>query len=777
MTELIRTALARLRRARPVTLVGVGLAGSLAVGAVAVATYTGVELARFERALARRATVIYTAGQPLAPGFNVRAIELTDTLARLGYRETGTAPVRPGQFQRAGIAWEIWVHGSLDAAGGRRPARLRLELDGDRITRLLVDDRAVEATSLEPEVLASVADRPGEEHRPIRLADAPVGLLHAVLAVEDHRFFEHGGLDVRGLLRAAWVNLRTGRVSQGGSTITQQLVKTRLLSAQRTLGRKLREAWLAAALEWRYSKARILEAYLNEVYLGQRGGLAIRGMGAAARVYFGKEIHQLALGEAALLAGMVRAPNSYSPLLNPERARQRRDVVLGRMRELGRVSETDWEAARREPVRARAAPTPGQPAPYFTDAVRQELESRLGDAPAGGEQVLTTLDLALQRFGERAVARGLARLEAGRPALRRREPGERLQAALVVLDPATGHILTLVGGRDYQASQFNRALLAHRQPGSAFKPFVFAAALGRSHGDPAFTAATFVDDSPLQVAAGGPWSPRNYGDRYEGRVTVRRALEQSLNAATVRIALEVGLERVIATARTMGLSSALRPVPAMALGAFEVTPLELARAYLPLVNGGLRIDTATGVHVVRETDGAPVALPDPGTAVAMLPAEAYLLTSLLQGAMATGTGASARALGVTGPVAGKTGTTNDGRDAWFVGYSPSMLSLVWVGFDSGEAHGLSGAEAALPIWADFMRQATEAYPGSGAFTIPAGVSVVTIDATNGKSANHWCPLVAQETFLAGTEPPPCDEHGVESTIVEWWRRLLDWLGR
>jgi membrane carboxypeptidase/penicillin-binding protein len=258
-------------------------------------------------------------------------------------------------------------------------------------------------------------------------------------------------------------------------------------------------------------------------------------------------------------------------------------------------------------------------------------------------------------------------------------------------------------------------------------------------------------------------------------VTARRALEQSLNAATLRIAMEVGLPRVITAARAMGLSSTLRPVPAMALGAFEVTPLELARAYLPLANGGLKIDFTAGVQAVREADGTAVGLQEPGTSAAVLPAEAYLMTSLLQGAMTTGTGAGARALGVTEPVAGKTGTTNDGRDAWFVGYSPKMLALVWVGFDSGEPHGLSGAQAALPIWAEFMRQAAEAYQPSGAFAVPAGVSSVAIDAGNGKAANHWCPVVAHEIFLTGTEPSPCEEHGVSRSIEGWWRRFRDWL--
>jgi 1A family penicillin-binding protein len=774
--SVLQRALARVLRAGPLAVIGLGLVGALVLGILALVTYTGWELARFERALARRATVIYAAAQPLAPGYNVRALDVAATLARLDYDEVSTAPTRPGQFRRSGGAWEIWVHGSLDAAGERQPARLRLELDGDRITSLLADDRAVETAFLEPEALASVADRPGEEHRPVRLGDVPLSLMNAILAVEDNRFFEHRGLDLRGLLRAAWANIRAGRVTQGGSTLTQQLVKNRLLSAKRTMGRKVREAWLATVLEWRYSKEQILEAYLNEIYLGQRGGLAIRGVGAAARVYFGKEVHQLRPGEAAMLAGMVRAPNSYSPLLNPTRARQRRDVVLARMREVERLTTAEWEAALREPLRARAAPTLGQPAPYFTDAVRQELETRLGDALGGGERVLTTLDLQLQKFAERAVDRGLARLEASRPALRRREAGERLQAAFIALDPATGHIRALVGGRDYQTSQFNRVLLARRQPGSAFKPFVFVAALTRAVGGPAFTAATFVDDAPLELEVRGePWSPRNYEDRYEGRVTARRALEQSLNAATLRIAMEVGLPRVVTAARAMGLSSTLRPVPAMALGAFEVTPLELARAYLPLANGGLKIDFTAGVRAVREADGTAVGLQEPGTSAALLPAEAYLMTSLLQGAMTTGTGAGARALGVTEPVAGKTGTTNDGRDAWFVGYSPKMLALVWVGFDSGEPHGLSGAQAALPIWSEFMRQAADAYQPSGAFAVPAGVSSVAIDAGNGKAANHWCPVVAHETFLTGTEPSPCDEHGVSQSIEGWWRRLRDWL--
>ena len=776
--HLASPRLRRLRRAGLVTIVLVAAAATFGAAVAALLASTVIDLRRFERAEGQRATLLYAAGQTLAPGTNIRAVDLAGTLARLRYSEVRGTPSAPGQFRRAPGAWEVYTRG-LDVGGERRPLRVRLLVAADRITRIVHEGENLPAVSLEPEVLTSAADRPGEESRPVRLAEVPLVLLHAVLAAEDHRFFDHHGLDLHGLLRAVWVNLRAGRFAQGGSTITQQLVKNRLVGAQRTLGRKLREAWLAAMVEWRYSKEQILEAYLNEMYLGQRGGLAIRGMGAAARAYFRKEIHQLTLGEAALLAGMIRAPNSYSPVINPERAYQRRDVVLARMREIGRISAAEQAAARREPIRVAGPAAPGQMAPYFTDYVRQEMEQRLGDDLAGA-RVLTTLDVALQRSAESAVNRGLERLEAARPRLRRREATERLQAVLIAIEPATGRIRALVGGRDYQTSQFNRVVSARRQPGSAFKPFVYLAALGRRDGGgPAFTAATPVDDSPLALMVGQEeWVPRNYEDRYEGRVPVRRALEQSLNAATVRIALEVGLPAVIDTARRLGVASRLSPVPAMVLGAFEVTPLELATAYLPLASGGLRPEAVSAVAAAWDGGGAALPLPSIGATEVVPPAEAYVVTSLLEGAVNTGTGAQARALGVTGAVAGKTGTTNDGRDAWFVGYTPHLLALVWVGYDSNEPHGLSAAQAALPIWADFMRQALEVYPAPPAFPTPAGVTTIAIDPTNGRAATRWCPLVAREVFLTGTEPQPCDEHGfVTDHIVDWWRRFRDWLGR
>ena len=758
----------RFRGRRRFTLFAGGLLAILVLGAGGLAIYAAAALSRFERVEARRSTVLYAAPPVLRPGVHVGALDLAGILSRVGYRETRGAS-GPGQFSRSDSGWEIHVAGP--AAG-----RVTLAVSGGRITGLRQGDAEVQSVALPPELLASAGADMGENIRPVRLPDVPAVLRNAVLATEDVRFYEHGGVDPRGILRALWTNIRKGRVAEGGSTITQQLVKSRLLNPERTLARKVNEALLSTVLEWRYSKDQILEAYLNEIYLGQWGGSAVRGVGAASRAYFGKEVHQVTLAEAALLAGMIRAPNSYSPVSNPERARERRDVVLSRLRDLGRISEADYRRARKEPVRARVTPTNGLVAPYFIDYVRAELERNPDLELAGqhGVRVYTTLDPVLQRLAEAAVVKGMDRLETARPRLRRKGPEERLQAAMVVLDPATGQVRALVGGRDYRSSQFNRAVQARRQPGSAFKPFVYLTALTPRKDATLFTAASLIEDAPITIMMDGkPWTPKNYDDRYEGPVTVRRALEGSLNTATVRLAQAVGLPAVIDTARGLGMEADLKPVPALTLGVFEITPLQLARAYLPLVNGGLA-PAGGAVEAVADDGGRALWSAGREARPVIGAPEAYLVTSLLEGVINAGTGASARVAGVPGAVAGKTGTTNDGRDAWFVGYAPNLLALVWVGFDDGVAAGLSGSEGALPIWSEFMRQALEVYPG-GAFPEPAGITRAKVDVTTGRRATAFCPLVATEVFLSGTEPPPCEEHGgVTEQIERWWDRVWDW---
>ena len=751
------------------------LAGALLAIVVLVggglAIYAARALSRFERVEARRSTVLYAAPPVLRPGVNVTALDLAGILGRQGYRETRNAGA-PGQFSRSEGAWEINVAGA---------ARVSLGVSGGRITHLRQGDSAVQSVVLPPELLASAGADMGENIRPVRLPDVPQLLREAVLVTEDVRFYEHGGVDPRGIVRALWTNVRKGRVAEGGSTITQQLVKSRLLNPERTLARKINEALLSTALEWRYSKDQILEAYLNEIYLGQSGGSAVRGVGAASRAYFGKEVHQLSLTESALLAGMIRGPNNYSPVANPERARERRDVVLGRMRGLGKISEADYQRARKEPVRARTTPANGLMAPYFVDYVRAELERNadIDLADLHGVRVYTTLDPVLQRLAEAAVVKGMDRLETLRPRLRRKNPEERLQVAMIVLDPASGQVRALVGGRDYRASQFDRAVLARRQPGSAFKPFVFLAAMTPRKDATLFTPASLIEDAPITVMVDGkPWTPKNYDDRYQGPVTVRHALEGSLNTATVRVAQAVGLPVVIETARTMGMDVDLKPVPALSLGVFEITPLALARAYLPLANGGVAPMGGGVVETVADEGGRALWSASREARPVIGAPEAFLVTSLLEGVVNVGTAASARAAGVPGAVAGKTGTTNEGRDAWFVGYSPNLLALVWVGFDDGTPAGLSGSEGALPIWSEFMRQALDIYPG-GAFPEPAGITHAKVDVTTGRRATAFCPLVTSEVFLAGSEPPPCEEHGgnVTEQIERWWDKVRGWFGK
>lgn len=761
------------------------MGAALALAAAALSAYTKHALSQFAAEESRRSAFLYAAGQRLAAGVHTRLVDLAGTLARLEYEEVAEAPSRPGEYQRATGIWRILLHASDDPTTDAMPRLVSLELRGERVGRILVDGEEVPSLRLEGEVLSSADDDAGEETRPVRLSEIPPHVVAAVLAVEDHRFYEHGGLDLRGLARAAWVNARSGRVAQGGSTITQQLVKNRLLSAERTLSRKLREAWLAAVLEWRYPKDTLLEAYLNEIYLGQRGGLAIRGVGSAARIYFGKEIHQLSLAEGAMLAGMIRAPNTYSPASNPEKARARRDVVLARMRDLGWTGEDETADAATEPLGAPDLAAAGQRAAYFTDLVRQRLEQIVGADAAGhvaAARVYTTLDLSLQRFAESAVTHGLERIERGYPGLRREDQTKALQAAMVVLDPASGEIVALVGGRDYRKSQFNRAVFAKRQPGSAFKPFVFAAALVPAGDRPPLTLASMVEDEPITLkAAGGEWRPRNHEDVYEGRVTLRRALERSLNAATVRVAEHAGLERVVETARDLGIQSRLEPVPALSLGAFEVTPLELAAAYEPFANGGHVWNDTRLIRAAFDPVGERIFVPPMQELQVLTPPEAYLMTSLLQGVVDRGTAASVRTAGIAADLAGKTGTTNEGRDAWFVGYSSQLLALVWVGFDDGSPHRLTAAQAALPIWTDFMKQAVDAYPVP-AFEVPHGVSPLEIDITNGLRANRYCPARTREVFLVGTEPPLCSVHlsPVDRAVDEAkdvWRRFRDWFRR
>ena len=657
--------------------------------------------------------------------------------------------------------WRRWaIRGSLAfgalgmlAIGLEAVVRARIPGPAERMPTALYT-RPVpwgEARNRTPMAIGTIDGRPLELRIPVPLDQIPDHLIQAVLATEDQRFYRHHGLDIKRIGGALLANLKAGGIAQGGSTLTQQLAKNLYLDASRTPLRKLREAALALVLERRYPKSAILEAYLNEIYLGQSGGMPIHGVGAAARAYFGKDVQRLSLAESALLAGIIRAPNWYSPVRRPALVRQRRSLVLDQMVEQHRVSGREAERARRAalPRRVVRATLEGR---WFRDFAAPTV----GKLPGRGIAVYTTLDAALQQAAERALRTGLTR------------PGlSGAEAALIALDPRSGDVLAMVGGRDYRGSQFNRAVDARRQPGSAFKPIVALAALApRGGSEPDFTLASTVDDAPFSVSTEqGPWQPANYDRQFRGPVTFREAMEQSLNVPFARIGMTVGPDRIVATARDLGITSPLRAVPSLALGSSEVSLLELARAYGVLAAGGQLAETRAILGRVPQGQALPVP-PAPSLTRAADPAVAFLVTSALQGVVARGTGAALNGSGRFGGLAGKTGTSSDWRDAWFLAYSPTLVVGVWVGFDDGRSLQLTGARAALPIAADFLSAAGSAYDWED-FDVPEGI-------TRGYTASDggwpW-QCGDREYFLAGTEPASrsCFRWGWDTPRIEEYR--------
>ncbi len=633
----------------------------------------------------------------------------------------------------------------------------------------IVGGNPAETIVLDPPLLTALVTGNREKRRRVPLATMPERMRQAVLAIEDRRFYTHPGIDPLGVIRAVVTNVFGDRpYVVGGSTITQQLSRNFFLTdelaveaatGQRSVRRKLREAFMSLILERRASKDEILEMYLNEVYLGQRGSFAIHGVAEAARLFFGKDVSNLSLGEAALIAGTVQSPAVLSPFNNPKRSTDRRNVVLRAMAEEGFITATDAEKASREPLQvvARAVDTE---APYFVDLVGQTLAEQFPGVTAEPRpiDVYTTLDLNMQRAALDAVREGLAQVDAVL-SRRRRKPGPA-QAALIAVDPRTGEILAMVGGRSYNSSQYNRVTEARRQPGSTFKPFVYLAAFERAaaEGRSDLTPATIVTDQPHTWTFDDQvWTPSNYENEYDGDITLRRALAMSRNVATIKVGEMTGFDRVAALWRKIGVGSPPQGYPSIALGVFELTPFEVAEAYTLFTNGGavrpLRaIDRIMSgdLTVARPKDNAltPIARPD----------TTFLVTNMMRSVINEGTGAGARGLGFTLDAAGKTGTTNDLRDAWFVGFTPELLTVVWVGFDDNTPVGLSGAQAAMPIWANFMTHALAGRP-SVPFTVPDGVSFVAIDRDTGKLAVPGCPRVLTEAFLAGTEPlEQCELH-------------------
>ncbi len=576
----------------------------------------------------------------------------------------------------------------------------------------------------------------------VPLAHIPQTLRDAVIATEDRRFYSHFGLDPIGIARAVYQNYRRGRIVEGGSTITQQLTKVLFLTPDKSLERKMKEAALALELERRYSKDRILEMYMNQIYFGN----GAYGVEAASRTYFGKSVAELSLKDAALLAGLPRAPSTYSPFEHPEAAKRRRELVLRRMVEYGALKDPDAKKLVRAdlglipPERRR---TTGQ---YFLEYVQQTLEAKYGADMVfkGGLNVYTTLNPTMQLAAEKALREGLKALE-GRTV--RGKPTEHPEGAVVTIEPQTGYVRAMVGGYDFFRSEFNRAVQAKRQPGSAFKPFVYIAAL-----ESGFTPASRIEDAPVSYAIGPDgqaWKPDNYDRKFRGPTTLQQAVEESVNVVTVKLQEQVGLNRTVRVVRRFGITSPLDVNLSLALGTSDLTLLELTSAYAALANQGAWLAPTT-VRYVTDAQGKLLEehVPEPKEAVA--PETAYVVTHMLRGVVERGTGQAAKALGR--PVAAKTGTTNDYSNAWFVGFTPRVATGVWVGYDRPRSLGKdeTGSRVAVPIWVQYMGKVLGDSPRED-FPVPDKVVLVPVDL----DPSNECVRVVTMAFVRGTEPPAC----------------------
>jgi penicillin-binding protein 1B len=712
---------------------------------------------------------LYAAAPVLTPGEPFTADEMVAELKDTGYREAqgeavqgeaaGSASpggIPRGTFRRDGDRVEVDLRRFPTPDGAAAGGPVEVAFQGGRVAAVRVNGQPARSATLEPPLLASFYDKQSEERRPVTLDELPDKVVKTVLAAEDSGFYLNPGVSPTGIARAFWVDLRGGEKQQGGSTITQQLVKNVYLSSRRTFRRKAEEAAIAMMLELRHGKQAILAAYLNEIYLGHSGSANLIGIGAAARAYFGRDAAELSLAQAATLAAMIQSPAGNSPLEHPDKALARRNWVLQRMGVLHWATPEQVAQAQAEPLGVDPQPVESRPiAPYFANAAETEARTRfnLDDLGGKGYLLFSSLRWSDQRRAEAAVAQGLSGLDGGKGK-------NRLQSALLSVDPRDGAVYAWVGGRDYEKSQFDRVVQARRQVGSAFKPVIYAAALTQG----VVTPASLLNDSPIDVRIGtASWRPQNYDRTFRGWVTARTALEESLNVPTVRVALQVGMPQVVALAKEMGLAEELEPRPSLALGAFEASPFEMSEVYSTLAAGGLR-PAVHGLAAVIDRDGEAVTgddLPSPHRA---MPVEsAYLVTSMLQGVLVRGTAAAAHSLGVDGPLAGKTGTTNDRRDNWFAGYSPERVTVVWVGYDDNAPTTFSGARAALPIWSKFTAAVRPA-AGYSNFPRPSGIVEATVDPTTGQLATPLCPYRVTELFAEWAAPTePCERHSPGAT--------------
>ncbi len=722
-----------------------------------------------------RSAGIYAAPKQLRARESISSEELIAFLKRAGYVEKGQqGDSSRGRYSLNGQTLTVEPSDNAEVDGQRVFESVRIDFtqNGKSINSIseLNGKGKLDRVMLEPELISSVTGRERAKRKVVGFSDLPPHLVKAITVTEDRAFFEHYGVNLRGIIRALVRRYDTDPNSpiarQGGSSITQQLVKNLLLSPEKTLTRKVSEAYMSIILETRLSKNEIFELYANQVYLGQQSGFSINGFGEAADAYFNKDVTNLTVSEAALLAGLIRSPNRYNPYHNLDTATARRNQVLDNMEETGALLKPDLDAAKAEPL--KVAPVKGRidmsDAPYFADYV----QSQLGDIIAGSGatehlRIYTTIDMDLQRAAYAALSKQLAALD--KVQAKRFEPGT-LQAALVAMNAKTGEIVAMVGGRDYSKSQLNRVTDAYRQPGSVFKPFVYATALNTAY-DPIprviTPATTYVDEPRTFTFDNQEYQPGNFGDSYSNvPVTLRDALVNSLNVITVDVAMEVTVGRVMNLAAKAGLPKPPRAYPAMALGTSEATPLQIASAYTAFATLGTRA-SPIAINRITTGNGMTVAAPTSQKNEVLRPEVAYVMTSFMKDVVNRGTAAKVRARGLKANVAGKTGTS---RDGWFAGYTPNLVCVAYVGFDDGSQLGLTGANSALPIWADFMQVALSEHPEwQGDWQMPEGVQQLEINPKTGEAALAEDTDRRVELFINGTGPGGNDSESAEETAT------------
>ncbi len=744
-----------------------------------------------------RTARILSAPKPVYPGDELTPLDVANGLRAAGYT----------QQQDSAIGWYRMDESSVEIHPGQlsyfAPEPAVIDFASGKVSgvRALDTDEKLEAYELEPELITNLFDDQRTKRRLFKFEDYPKNLVNAVIAIEDHRFFSHHGLDVIRTVGAAIDGLREWRRPRGTSTLTQQLARNFFLTRDGGYSRKAAEAMIAFQLEARLSKEKIFEYYSNQIFMGRSGSFNVNGLGEAARAYFDKDVRDITLVEAALLAGLPQGPSYLNPYRHPERAKRRRNQVLSAMLRVNYIDQATYDKAIREEITVLRGHLESREAPYYVDLVNQNLREHFPpeELITKNYWVYTTLDQRLQDMAVEAVRAGMEEVDkliAKQKRFAGLEEPPRAQAALVALDPTTGEVKAIVGGRDYGDSQLNR-VLARRQPGSVFKPFVYAAAIdsaldeerallieqgyedempeyARVEYAPApepLTTSTLVDDVPTTFWFDEkPYEPANHMNKIYGLITLRYALMRSINVATVKVGEMAGFQRVADLATRAGMGMDLEATPALALGAYEATPLEIAGAYTSFVNGGIRKEPHF-VKLVRNNEGARLLEAQPADREVMDPRVAYITTNMLEDVLRRGTGVRARGMyEFTAPAAGKTGTDDDG---WFAGFSNNLLCVVWVGFDDNVDLSIEGAHSALPIWARFMKRAHELpeYEDPERFAMPEGVISVEMDPEAQALATNPCRSCVREVYIAGSQPTAfrmAESSGGVSTSVAGW---------